>query len=73
MLRGMLRNLQALCVASWRDGLDVVVVQFSGHGTQMKDVTGEEADGLDEVIVPSAGFLSDDDLLSAVFNPKTLV
>lgn len=78
-LQGMLENLQALCATSWQEDLDVAVIQFSGHGTQMKDFTGEEADGLDEVIVPSdvasAGFLSDDDLLKNLwlFNPKTLI
>ncbi len=78
-LRGMLRNLQALCVASWRDDLDLAFIQFSGHGTQVRDQGGEEVDGLDEVVVPSdvatAGFLVDDDLAAclALFNPRTLV
>jgi hypothetical protein len=32
---------------------DVVVVHYSGHGSQMTDVEGDEPDGLDETIVPS--------------------
>lgn len=32
---------------------DVVVFHFSGHGSQMTDREGDEADGLDETIVPS--------------------
>lgn len=32
---------------------DLVVFQFSGHGSQMTDREGDEADGLDETIVPS--------------------
>jgi hypothetical protein len=31
---------------------DLVVFQFSGHGSQMTDREGDEADGLDETIVP---------------------
>jgi Caspase domain len=31
---------------------DIVVFHFSGHGSQMTDREGDEADGLDETIVP---------------------
>jgi hypothetical protein len=31
---------------------DIVVFHYSGHGSQMKDVSGDELDGLDETIVP---------------------
>ncbi|HEY3704518.1 MAG TPA: caspase family protein [Terracidiphilus sp.] len=31
---------------------DIVVFHYSGHGSQMKDVTGAMASGLDETIVP---------------------
>jgi hypothetical protein len=31
---------------------DVVVIQYSGHGSQVPDLEGDEADGLDETIVP---------------------
>ena len=31
---------------------DVVVLHFSGHGSQMKDVSGDEVDQLDETLVP---------------------
>jgi hypothetical protein len=31
---------------------DVVVVHYSGHGSQMTDLEGDEPDGLDETIVP---------------------
>jgi hypothetical protein len=31
---------------------DLVVVHYSGHGSQMTDREGDEADGLDETIVP---------------------
>jgi Caspase domain len=32
---------------------DLVVFQFSGHGSQMTDREGDEGDGLDETLVPS--------------------
>ena len=31
---------------------DTVFFHYSGHGSQMLDTTGEEADGLDEILVP---------------------
>ena len=31
---------------------DIVVFQFSGHGSQMKDTSGKKISGLDETIVP---------------------
>lgn len=31
---------------------DIVVVHYSGHGQQVEDFIGDEADGLDEAIVP---------------------
>lgn len=31
---------------------DIVVFEFSGHGSQMKDTSGKEISGLDETIVP---------------------
>ncbi|MNW99058.1 Caspase domain protein [compost metagenome] len=44
---------------------DVVVFQFSGHGTQVDDLNGDENDGLDEALCPvdfrsGALFLDDD-------------
>jgi hypothetical protein len=38
-------------IAKARPG-DIVVVHYSGHGSQMKDVTGKMISGLDETIVP---------------------
>ena len=39
---------------------------YSGHGTRMKDLSGDEKDGYDEALVPldyeKSGFLLDDDL-----------
>lgn len=45
---------------------DVLVFHYSGHGSQVADVGGEELDGRDETICPhdyaSAGMITDDDL-----------
>ena len=32
---------------------DLVIIQFSGHGTRQRDVNGDESDGFDEVFLPS--------------------
>jgi hypothetical protein len=49
---------------------DVVAFQFSGHGTELPDDDGDEADGTDEAFVPvdwqASKFLVDDDLREAL-------
>ena len=63
---GMLAALGEL-VGSSRPG-DSLVFQYAGHGTQVDDVSGDEAadDGLDEALVPfdyqDGQFLIDDDI-----------
>jgi hypothetical protein len=46
---------------------DVLVFHYSGHGSQMADISGAEIDGKDETICPhdyqTAGMIKDDDLL----------
>jgi len=41
---------QHLIAQAERD--DIVVFHYSGHGSQMKDLSGDETDGWDETIVP---------------------
>lgn len=54
---------------------DVVVITFSGHGTYVPDLNGDEADGLDEALCPydlqtrGAAFL--DDEIHAIFAART--
>lgn len=76
---GMLRRLYEAAVASWRDDLDLVWIHYSGHGTSIRDTSGDELDGKDECLVPSdfkTGGLIKDDAINALcsqFNPKTRV
>ena len=34
---------------------DVVYIHYSGHGSQVKDLNGDEEDGLDETLIPQDG------------------
>jgi hypothetical protein len=47
---GILTAMQDLVAVVGED--DIVVFHYSGHGSQMTDVEGDEPDGLDETIVP---------------------
>eukprot|EP00929_Paragymnodinium_shiwhaense_P094551 TRINITY_DN5516_c0_g2_i1.p1 TRINITY_DN5516_c0_g2~~TRINITY_DN5516_c0_g2_i1.p1 ORF type:complete len:928 (+),score=244.21 TRINITY_DN5516_c0_g2_i1:411-2786(+) len=52
---------------------DHLFFHFSGHGSQAKDSTGDEMDGMDETLVPcdykTAGMFSDDELRKLVVTP----
>ena len=39
-----------------------LTIFYTGHGAQIKDTSGDEADGYDEVIVFDSGYVVDDDL-----------
>jgi len=58
-------------VADSEDG-DAVFLHFSGHGTKLRDDSGDEDDGYDEALVPldyqEAGLLQDDDLFDILIN-----
>lgn len=60
----ILDHLGALLTASAAG--DVIAFQFSGHGTQLPDLNGDEADNLDEALCPcdfaTGAFLIDDDI-----------
>jgi len=67
----MLAALDQLVQESGPD--DTVYFHFSGHGSQVQDLNGDEADGLDETIVPQdgrGGNVPDivDDELDAIFS-----
>ncbi|MBN2164197.1 MAG: caspase family protein [Pontiellaceae bacterium] len=46
---------------------DLLVLYYSGHGGQMKDLSGDEADGLDETLCFWDGQLADD-VLASIFD-----
>ncbi|KAI9168192.1 hypothetical protein H9P43_007564 [Blastocladiella emersonii ATCC 22665] len=52
---------------------DSLFFHFSGHGAQVKDASGDEEDGHDEVLVPSdyekVGMLLDDDINAIMVKP----
>jgi metacaspase-1 len=52
---------------------DVIVFTYSGHGTQVIDVSGDEGDSYDEAIYVYDGTVLDDDLRAIIdtMNPKS--
>lgn len=77
--QGLIRKLYELATRSFSEDLDFVWIHYSGHGSYIRDRSGDERDGQDECLVPSdfktAGLISDDILQSLLrnFNPKTRV
>lgn len=76
---GIVSRLYEVAVQSWRDSLQYVYIHYSGHGSYVKDVNGDEKDKQDECLVPSdvatAGVISDDyiNTLFSYFNPNTRI
>lgn len=76
---GIERALNMLAQRSWDAPLDVAFLSFSGHGMNVWDISGDEADGLDEGLCPidfrSSGLVLDDNinLILQKFNPATRV
>ena len=68
----MLANLQRIVDASSK--CSEIWIHYSGHGTQIRDLNGDEPDGLDEVIVPMdysvKGFITDDAIFNILKNSK---
>jgi hypothetical protein len=68
----ILNNLQNLVNQS--ANLKEIWFHYSGHGSQVRDANGDEADGLDEVLVPidyqRAGLITDDEIFNIVKNSK---
>jgi hypothetical protein len=68
----ILAGLMGIIVMS--SAADTVWVHYSGHGSQIRDLNGDEQDGLDECIVPCnynmAGFITDDEIFAILKNAK---
>lgn len=73
--QGMIRAIQRLAIQTWKENISSVVIHYSGHGSYVKDVSGDEQDGYDECLCPVDGFITDDYLheLFNSFNPKTRI
>lgn len=76
---GMLNKLYEIAMQTYRDDLDFVWIHYSGHGSYVRDTSGDEKDMRDECLVPNdyktAGLIPDDYInsLFSYFNPKTRV
>lgn len=76
---GIVQKLYDLALQSVKEDLEFVWIHYSGHGSSQKDTSGDEADGMDEGLVPSdferKGILIDDIIhnILASFNPKTKI
>ncbi len=61
-LANIMKSLNALISQS--KSLSEIWIHYSGHGSQIQDMNGEESDSLDEIIVPcdyyTGGFITDD-------------
>jgi hypothetical protein len=75
----IINALYTLVIETRNKKVDTVMVTYSGHGSYMRDNSGDEKDGRDELLVPldyeKKGMISDD-ILSSVFNyflPETKV
>jgi hypothetical protein len=68
----ILSNLSAIIAQS--RSLQEIWILYSGHGSQIRDMNGDEKDGLDEIIVPSdyskTGVISDDMIFNIVKQSK---
>ena len=77
--RGMIQSLQELVARSHKDDLEEVFITYSGHGSQVRDFTGREEDGMNEIILPwdfqTGGYISDDTIHNILrgMNPKTRI
>lgn len=50
---GIMNAIFRMSLRAIKEKYELVVIHYSGHGSQVKDTSGDEDDGLDEVICPS--------------------
>jgi len=64
----ILNNLKSLALQS--SNLEELWIHYSGHGSQIRDMNGDEDDKLDEILIPidyqTKGIIVDDELLSII-------
>lgn len=66
--QNILRVLRALAQRSRTDGVEQVVVQYSGHGTRVQDTSGDDETGDDQAIVDEQMQSITDDMLRSVLD-----
>jgi hypothetical protein len=68
----IIKNLNQL--VSQSASLEEIWIHYSGHGSQIQDINGDENGGLDSILVPcdyqQRGFIIDDELLNIIKNIK---
>jgi metacaspase-1 len=69
----ILRQIFNLVQGSTDNNTDTLFFQYSGHGSNVRDGSGDEKDGRDEVIIPldykTQGVITDDDLYKLLVAP----
>lgn len=77
---GIIMTLNRIAIETYRDNLEFILIQFSGHGAIIKDnINGDKMNGTDEGIYPSdyekKGLIIDDifNKIFSLYNPKTKI
>lgn len=76
---GIIQKLYDIAIKSHTENLEFVWIHYSGHGSYLKDYSGDESDGYDEGLVPSdyekKGIVIDDVInrVISLFNPLTKI
>jgi hypothetical protein len=72
----ILNQLDRVVTECKNKNISQLVIYYSGHGTQIRDTTGDEADGMDECLVPSdyieSGFITDDVFSERLWSKLTI-
>ena len=66
--RNILSVLRNLAQRSRTDGVEQVVIQYSGHGTYMRDTSGDDETGHDQAIIDEQQQFITDDMLRSVLD-----
>lgn len=66
----ILRAIYTECALAEKRGVKHLFISYSGHGTQVRDLSGDENDGFDEALVPydhrSSKMITDDQIFGAL-------
>lgn len=72
----ILNQLDRVVMECNTKNISQLVIYYSGHGTQIRDITGDETDGMDECLVPcdyiESGFITDDVFSERLWSKLTM-